>query len=85
VVCRSVCHDRELYKSSLTDRDTVPDVDSVGPKEIRLRYARRCPNGKGHFWVCGRLKSIKFRILVLGKRVNCAKTDGHLGGHRYNK
>jgi len=37
VFCLSVCHDHELYKNGLTDRDAVWDIDLGGPKEPCIR------------------------------------------------
>jgi len=36
-VCLLVCHDRELCRNGCTDREAVRDIDSVGPREPRIR------------------------------------------------
>jgi len=50
VVCLSVCHDREPYKSGWADPDAVRNVDLGGPKEPCLRWGFRSPHVKWQFW-----------------------------------
>jgi len=40
-VCRSVCHNRELWKHGWTDRDAVWVVDSDGPKKSYITWEQR--------------------------------------------
>ena len=48
-VCRSVCHDCEPGKNSLTDQDTVWCMDLGGRRDSCIRCGSRSPYRKGHF------------------------------------
>jgi len=45
----SACNDCEQCQNGWTDRNAICDVDSVGPKELSVRWRSRYPVGKGTF------------------------------------
>jgi len=48
-VCQSVCHTSEPCKNRRTDRDTIWDEVSGGPRETCIRWGSRSPMGRGNF------------------------------------